>query len=115
MATFSKQFLSGGTGDGRGIKVAATATPGTTIHTAHATSTDEVWLWANNSDTSDRLLTIEFGDTSSPDDLIQQTIPLKSGLNLVIAGLPLSNSDVVRAFAASANVVVIFGYANRIT
>jgi hypothetical protein len=36
MATFSKIVLSGST-DGRMIKVAATATAGTTIHTGSAT------------------------------------------------------------------------------
>ena len=71
MATYSKQYLSGGTGDGRGIKVVATTTPGTTIHTAHATAMDEIHLWAWNSDSVDRLLTIEFGDTTDPDDLIE--------------------------------------------
>ena len=115
MATFSKVFLSGGSADGRGIKVAATATPGTTIHTAHATAKDEIWLFANNSDTVDRLLTIEFGGTTAPDDLIQLTVPLKTGLNQVTVGNILSNSQVVRAFAASPNVISIFGFVNRIT
>jgi hypothetical protein len=112
--TFSKQFLSGST-SGRGIKIAATGTPGTLIHTAHATDKDEVWLWAQNSDTSDRLLTLEYGGTTSPDDLIQSTIVLKSGLTPILPGMPLSGSVVVRAFAAAANVISVFGYVNRIT
>jgi len=47
MATFSKQLLSGST-DGRGIKVAATASSGTVIHTATTTTStlDEIWLYA---------------------------------------------------------------------
>jgi hypothetical protein len=114
MSTFSKVRLSGGT-DGRNIKVAATSTAGTTIHTAHATALDEIWLWAVNSDTSDRKLTIEFGGTSSPDDLLEQSIPAEGGLFLIVPGLLLTNSVVVRAFAASANVVLINGYVNRIT
>ena len=62
MATFNKRLLSGST-NGRMIKIAATATPGTTIHTATTTSTanddcDEIYLWAVNSDTSSRKLTI---------------------------------------------------------
>lgn len=114
MATYSKIKLSGGT-DGRNIKVAATSTPGTTVHTAHATALDEVWLWAVNSDTTDRKLTIEFGGTSSPDDLIEVTIPAETGLVAVIPGLLLTNSVIVKAFAASANVVLVNGYINRIT
>jgi hypothetical protein len=114
MATFSKVKLSGGT-DGRNVKVAATSTPGTTIHTAHATANDEIWLWAVNSDTTDRKLTIEFGGTTSPDDLIELTIPAEGGLILVCPGLLLTNSAVVKAFAATANVVLVNGYVNRIT
>ncbi|QGH73514.1 MAG: fimbrial-type adhesion domain containing protein [Podoviridae sp. ctDWo9] len=118
MATFSKITLSGST-DGKLIKVAATATAGTTIHTASTTTTtyDEVWLYAVNSDTTDRKLTIEFGGTTSPDDLIEQTITAESGLLLVVPGLILKGNAsalVVRAFCATANVVSIGGYVNRI-
>ena len=113
MATFSKVRLSGGT-DGRNIKVAATSTPGTTIHTAHATALDEVWLWAINTDTTDRKLTIEFGGTTSPDDLVEVTIPAESGWIPVIPGMLVTNSILVRAFAATANVVNVNGFINRI-
>jgi len=122
MATFTKLSLqpAGSTGTGRLIKVAATATAGTAIHTASSTATtiDELWLYAVNSDTTDRKLTIEWGGTSSPDDLIEQTITAESGLVLVVPGLILQGNAtplVVRAFAATANVVLIGGYVNRIT
>jgi hypothetical protein len=114
MATYSKVQLSGGT-TGKNIKVVATATAGTLIHTAHATSIDEVWLWCVNSDTTDRKLTIEFGGVAAPDDLIEVTIPAEDGLYLVVPGLTLTNSLVVRAFAATANVLAINGFCNRIT
>lgn len=114
MATYSKVALSGST-NGKNVKVAATSTPGTTIHTAHATSLDEVWIYAVNSDTADRKLTIEFGGTTAPDDIIEVTIPAESGLVLVVPGLILTNSLVVKAFAASANLVLINGFVNRIT
>lgn len=115
MASVSKLFLSGGTADGRGIKVAQTATAGTLIHTAHASAKDEIWLWAINSHTADLLLTIEWGDVSSPDDLIQIVVPFRAGPIRVVPGWILSNSDVVRAFCASANLVMINGFVNRIT
>jgi hypothetical protein len=119
MATYSKIHLSGST-DGRLIKVAQTATAGTTIHTGSSTATtyDEIWLYAVNSDTTDRKLTIEFGGTSSPDDLIEQTITAESGLLLVVPGLVIKGNAtalVVRAFAATSNVVMVGGYVNRIT
>ena len=123
MATYTKLSLQptgGTTGTGRLIKVAATATAGTTIHTASSTATtiDELWLYAVNSDTTDRKLTIEWGGTNSPDDLIEQTITAESGLILVVPGLILQGNAtplVVRAFAATANVVMVGGYVNRIT
>ena len=119
MATYSKITLSGST-DGRLIKVAQTATAGTTIHTGSATATtyDEVWLYAVNSDSSDKKLTIEWGGVSSPDDLIEQTITAESGLLLVVPGLVIKGNAtplVVRAFAATADVVMVGGYVNRIT
>ena len=119
MATFSKLTLSGST-DGRAIKVAATATPGTTIHTGSATATvfDEIWLYAQNTDTTARKLTVEWGGVSAPDDLIEITIPAESGLTLVAPGLVLKGNAtplVVTAFCASANVVTILGYVNRIS
>ncbi len=114
MATFSKQLLSGST-DGKNVKVVATATAGTTIHTAHASATDEVWLYAMNTDSVSRKLTLEHGGTTSPDDLVEVTIGTEAGWVLVCPGLLLTNSLVIKAFAAAANVVVLNGYVNRIT
>lgn len=114
MATYTKVKLSGST-DGRMIKVAATATLGTTIHAAHATALDEIWLYAVNSDSTARKLTIEFGGATSPDNLIEITIQPEAGLELVVPGLLLTNSLSVTAFCATANVVMIGGYVNRIT
>lgn len=119
MATFSKIALSGST-DGRLIKVAQTATAGTTLHTGSATAAnfDEVWLYAQNNHTADVALTVEFGGVSNPDDLIIFTVPFKSGLFLITAGLVIKGNAtplVVRAFAATANVISIGGYVNRIT
>lgn len=118
MADVAKRKLSGST-NGRLIKVAATATAGTTIHTAVSGTTDgtydEIWLYAVNSDASDRKLTIEWGGVTAPDDLIELTVRAESGLVLVVPGLVLQNGTIVRAFAATANVVMIGGFVNKIT
>lgn len=114
MASITKIQLSGGT-TGRNIKVAATATAGTTIHTAHATSFDEIYLWATNTSANDVKLTIEFGGVTSPDDLMEHTIPAESGWVLVVPGLTLTNSLVCRGFAGTANVINVNGFVNRIT
>lgn len=118
MATAVKRKLSGST-DGRGIKVVATATAGTTIHTAVAGTTagtfDEVWCFAYNSDTVARLLTIEYGGVTAPDDNIKISLAPQAGLVLIVPGLVLQNASVVKAFADAANVVTIQGFVNAIT
>lgn len=114
MATFSKQKFSEST-NGRQIKVAATASSGTLIHTAHATAFDEIWLYAVNDTATDRLLTIQWGGTTATDDDIELTIKAQSGLYLVIPGLILTGGTTVRAYcAAAANAIQVSGYVNRI-
>ena len=114
MATYAPIKLSGAT-DGKNVKVVATATLGTTIHTGHATSDDMLWLFAQNTDTTDRLLTIEWGEATDPDGLIERTIVAQAGPVLVIPGWIITNSLVVTAFAAAANVIVINGRGTRIS
>lgn len=110
----TKVQLSGST-NGRQISVDQTASPGTLIHTATNTANtlDEVWLWACNTSEATVKLTIELGGTTDPDDLIEVGIPGESGLVLVVPGLPLDGGVVVRAFAATADVVNISGFVNR--
>ena len=116
MATFSKQLLSGST-NGKAIKVAATATAGTTIHTAVSgtASFDEVWLYAHNSSSASVKLTLEWGEATAPDGNIEINIGAEgTGLVLVSPGILLQNSLVIKAFAATANVITLTGYVNRI-
>ncbi len=114
MSTITKLNLSASTG-GRPIKIVAVATLGTPIHVSHATDLDELWLWAVNSDSVDRKLTIEAGGVTSPDDLIEFTVPAEDGLHLVIPGIPYTGTITIGAFAAAANVVMVSGYVNRIS
>jgi hypothetical protein len=60
-------------------------------------------------------LTIEFGGVAAPDNNIVVNIEPNTGLYLVCPGLPLQNGLLVRAFASVANVIVCYGYVNRIT
>lgn len=115
MATYSKIPLSGST-NGKGIAVAATSTPGTTLHTAGSGTTnfDEVWLYAMNSASASADLTIEYGGTTSA-DVIEITIPSQSGLVLVVPGLFINNSLEVAGFADTSNAISIHGYVNRVT
>jgi hypothetical protein len=113
MATFTKLKLSGST-DGKAVKVVQTATAGTTIHTAHATALDEIWLYAHNSSAAVVKLTLEWGE-AAVDGNIEINIGVEgTGLVLVSPGLLLTNSLVVKAFAATADVITLTGYVNRI-
>ncbi len=119
MATFTKQILSAST-DGKAIKVAATATAGTLIHTGSSTATtlDEIWLYAMNTSTSNVKLTLEWGDATAPDSHIEITVVAEAGLVCVSPGLLIKGNATpltVKAFAGTANVITIHGFVNRIT
>ena len=117
MATFTKTLLSGST-NGKAILVAATATAGTTIHTAvsGSSSLDEIWLYAHNSSASTVKLTLEWGEATAPNGNIEINIGAEgTGLVLVAPGILLQNSLIVKAFAATTNVVTLTGYVNRIS
>jgi hypothetical protein len=114
MAAITPVHASGST-DGMAILVVQTATAGTTIHTAvsGSTSYDEVWLYAYNSDTVTRNLTIEFGNATAPDHNIVVPVTSKTGLLCVVPGLRLNNSATVKAFADAASKVTITAMINR--
>jgi hypothetical protein len=113
---YKKRKLSA-SDSGRGIKVAATASPGTLIHTAlsnvAANEWDEVWLRAVNTSGASVKLTVQWGGTTDPDDSVEITIPAESGLTEIIPGHVVQNAKEIRAFAATANVIVLHGFVNR--
>ena len=117
MATFTKAHLSGAA-DGLAVKVAATSSTGTTIHTAVSGTTagsfSDIRIWCWNTGTSDVKVTFEWGTTTAADGNIELTIPGEAGLVQVIPGLILHNSKVVTAFAGTADVILCLGYVNEI-
>ena len=119
MATFTKNKLSGST-DGMAIKVTGTSTAATvTVHTAVAGTTagvfDEIWIYAINTSTSSVKLTLEWGTATAADGNIEVTVLPEAGLVTVIPGLILQNAKVVKAFAGTADVILISGFVNSIT
>lgn len=109
--------LSGST-NGRPIPVAATATPGTTIHTAvaGATSVDEVYLFASNVTTAAATLTVEWGGVSDPGDhLVKALVIGPNSYAVPIAlGQRLQGAVVVKAFSPTASAINITGWVNRV-
>lgn len=113
MANFTKEPLSENA-TGSGILIINSSTPGTLIHEVAGGVTDEVWLYATNNDASSINLTIEFGDTTTTNN-IKQAIPATSGLTIIVPGLILLEGQTVSAFAATLSKISIFGYVNRIS
>lgn len=120
MATYVKTLLSS-SATGVPTTVVATASTGTTIHTTGTSASiiDEVWLYANNTSTSPVLLTVQFGGTGAVQHAKPITLAPQSGDVLIVAGLPLTGTgaaaSTVAAFAATASVITISGYVNRIS
>ena len=114
MSVYSKQMLNQAV-SGTPVLIAATSTPGTSIHLpAIAGVIDETWLWATNVHTAAVVLTIEWGGTTS--GFVQKvTIPAAEGLFQIVPGIPILSGVTVKAFAATANVINIWGFVNRIT
>lgn len=113
-----ERILLSGSTNGRGIKITGTDTSSAnTIHTTSSTSgvIDEVWLYCYNSGNVSITLTLCLGGTTSPDDLANYTIPPQNGDVLVLAGECFGGGVAIKAYATTANFLVIRGYVNRIT
>lgn len=117
MATFSRLVLSGST-QGQPIPVAATATPGTLIHTAIglAGASDEIYLYVSNVTGSAATITIEWGGVTDPGSHICKAVSIQanSGPTLLVPGVALANGLLVRAFSGTASALNITGYVNRV-
>ena len=118
LTTIEKKQILNGSIDGKQIKVVATATPVTLIHTARPSINvgeyDEIYLYAVNSSGAGVKLTIEWGTATAPDGNIEITIPAEAGYTLVVPGLLLQNGMTVKAFAGTANVILINGYIKKL-
>jgi hypothetical protein len=93
----------------------------TLIHTGSSTAStfEEVWIYAQNNNSADVALRLGFGGVTDPDDIIEYTVKTKGGLYLIVPGLILKGNAsaalTIRAAAATANVISLSGYVNRIT
>ena len=120
MPTIVKRVLSGST-DGFPINVSSTSTSATVIHTG-STSTnviDEVWLYAQNSNTVTVSCWMEWGGGASASQLIKFDVFGQSGPECVIPGLIIQGRSAtgisITMGASTSNVISILGFVNRIT
>ena len=105
MATYSKVILSGST-DGKFIPIAGA---GTTIHTAHATNQDEVWIWVSNETAGDIVAVVSDGTNT-----VSVTVTANA-TELVIPGSVFTNSVVLSiSHAGGDGDLLALGYVNRI-
>lgn len=101
--------------NGLGIKISSTnsAVQGELVHT-HSLSCegslfDEVYLLAYNSHTSPVVLNIQWGGTTSPDNVLDISIAAGSFLS-VVSGMLISGNSTVSATASVTNKIVIYGH-----
>jgi hypothetical protein len=117
MATYSRILLSGST-SGQPVIVAATATPGTLIHTAvaGAAAFDEVYAWASNVTATAATVTFEWGSVADPGSHMVKAvnIPANSPPIPISTGQVLNGGLIFRAFSGTASAINITGYVNRI-
>ncbi len=115
----TKKAFSAST-NGKRIKVTATSSPGTTIHTVTTTvgTVEDIYLDMVNNHTAAVDVHVEFGGTTDPDDVVHYygvpaktamagAIPLHRG-SLIGAASP----PVVKVWASVANVITIGGDVN---
>jgi hypothetical protein len=116
--TYVPLLLSNST-DGAPVKVAATATAGTLIHTATASTTgwDQLFLDFANTHTDLVTVTVEWGGATDPDNLIVRAyeLPPASPPVRLIDGHQIRNGLTVRVFASVANKIIVNGYGRRYT
>ena len=100
--------------NGRPVGVSATASPGTTIHTAVTGNVhmDEVYLYLTNNSVSAVSATIEQGGFSGFNNLTLSIPPL-SGSVLALPGIPMNGGLDISIFASASGSINATGFINR--
>ncbi len=116
MATYSKHIISGSTA---GAPIAISASAASTANALHVcgtgtTTLDEVWVQAFNTSTTDYLLTVLIGGTTTNNQMMY-TVPGQSGPYQILAGHPIHSAATISAFGTAGNLSIkCLGYVNRI-
>jgi hypothetical protein len=119
MATFAKTKLSGSTSGKQILVTATTNGAAQTVHTAVASTGantwDEVWIYVYNDNSTAVVLSLLWGGTTEPDNVIRATVAGQSGRYLLVDGMVLQNSLVIKAYASVASKILIDGFVNSIS
>ena len=102
--------LSESTG-GKLIKIAATSSTGTLVHTTTTGQFEKLWILASNEHTTTVTVTVEWGGTTS-DDRWSLDIDPTDGPIEVVSGWVLGDTSTtynVRIYASVANVIYVLG------
>ncbi len=118
MATYSRLLLSGST-SGKPIPITGVSSAtATVIHTAVATSTsfDEIYAWAENVTAASQTITLQFGGSTDPGDLLVKgyTIPPNSPPIPIATGQVLNGGLVFTGFSSVSTAINVVGFVNRI-
>lgn len=105
---FSRKILSGSV-SGRPTLITATTSPGNTIHAAHATATDLVWVKIGPNTASDTEAWLYDGTTT-----IHMKVLKDIGPSWFLQGIPVTNGVTISAYAAAANILNVNGGVDRI-
>ena len=105
--------------NGRIINIKATATPGTTIHTATAfdapEGVDEVWLWAGSTTSAAVNATLHI-NSGSDSEVINFRVPAAyHGPIPILAGHRVCDGVVITATCSVTERVAVWGNVNRIS
>ncbi|MFH1033605.1 MAG: hypothetical protein V1806_03785 [Pseudomonadota bacterium] len=108
MASFDFGPLNGGNtagGTGAPIVVAATATPGTSVHKVPANCRDEIRIFGNNEDTSARVLALEIAGVGATYTKYYPLPPASAAAtgtgDQLITEITLNANEEVKAWVAS--------------
>lgn len=100
--TAIRPMFGTGTVNGNMVAIAATATPGTNLHTAVAGTDhiDEVYVYVANIHTADRHITLEIDGAGAANRAIYN-VPFNDGYHLVLPGIRLENAGTIAAFCGT--------------
>lgn len=116
MATIANLGLQNASSqNGMGVKIVATASTGTTVHTCQSGTDyfDEIWLWAVNRNAGTVGVVVQYGDTST-ENSFGLAVPPNNAPIMVVPGWLLNNGKIVYAYATAANDVTVFGFSRHI-